>query len=213
MRRLLAILLLFQVVEAGATHWLTYYVYVETEYAQGPWWGTRLLDRSDYRYLVPREYTDLFGTESLDLALKMMQRLGETDPEAYDWQVEIDLQGDTAVLMIDQPVPQWERVRNEVTATLTMNGFRAVLFSLADTMVVSTLHDLTLPYFDLVEPGGIRPGFDTDVRGPAVPPPASSAPLQENGGNLPRNPLKIWLILSLLLNLALGISLMIKIKR
>ncbi len=210
---MLTILLLFQAVGAGATHWLTYYVYVETEYAQGPWRGTRLLDRSDYRYLAPREYTDLFGTESVDLALKMMERLREIDPEAYGWQVNIDLKGDTAILMIDQPIPQWERVRNEVTATLTMNGFQAVLFSLADTAVVSTLHDLTLPYFDLVEPARARSVNETDLRGPAMSPPASPAPLQESEGTLPRNPLMVWLILSLLLNVALGISLMINIKR
>ena len=209
MKTILCILFLFQVLQAGATHWLTYYVYYETEYTQGPWSGSALLYRSDYRYLAPREYTDLFGTEPTDLVEKMLQRLGEIHPEAYTWSYELELHGDTVVFNTLRLPSAWERVRNEVTATLTLNGFKAVAFQLTDTTMTATLADLTLPYFDLVEPQRITSVTRKDALAPEAPAQGTSPAdeLQVKEGDGSHGPMPAWLVLSLLLNLILGVAL------
>lgn len=216
MKKLLSILLLAQALGAGATHWLTYYVYIETEYVQGPWSGAHLLNSSRYRYLAVREYTDLFGTERIDQAEKMLQRLGENDPSAYDWDYALYLRGDTVLIKTEQAIRAWDRVWNEVTATLTLNGFSAVLFELSDTQVKTTLADLTLPYFDLVDPRQKSIGSRTisGLPGPPGQLPANTAdPGRVKQKDRPFQSLAIWLILSVVLNISLTIILLIQRKR
>ena len=160
MKRLLCILILFQGIQAGATHWLTYHVYYETEYIQGPWSRSQILNQSGYRYLAVREYTDLFGTEQVDLADKTISRLKELHPTAYEMDYTLEMSGDTVILELDPTAGSWDRIRNEVTATMTMNSFRAVCFRLPDTVVITTMADVDLPYFDLVPAG--RRAADSD---------------------------------------------------
>ncbi len=153
MKKLICILILSQGIQAGATHWLTYHVYYETEYIQGPWSRSQILNQSGYHYLAVREYTDLFGTEQVDLAEKMISRLKELHPAAYEISYTLNINRDTVILEIDPADGTWDRIRNEVTATMTMNSFRAVCFRLPDTVVITTMADVTLPYFDLVPAG------------------------------------------------------------
>lgn len=216
MKRLLSIVLLVQALGAGATHRLTYFVYAETQYIQGPWSRTQLLNSSRYHYLAVREYTDLFGTERIDLAEKMLQRLGEIDPGTYDWDYQLGLRGDTVLLQTEHAIRSWERVRNEVTATLTMNSFSAVIFEQSDTVIKTTLSDLTLPYFDLVA-CHLNRAETRRIKGlpdsPVQPQNSKDDPLPEQQVNHPIRPPAIWLILSLLLNLSLVILLLIKQKK
>ncbi|MGW8315976.1 MAG: hypothetical protein ACWGNV_10275 [Bacteroidales bacterium] len=215
MKKIFTILLLLQVLEAGATHWLTYYVYVETEYAQGPWSRTRILGQSDYRYLAAREYTDLFGTEPVDLVQKMLQRLGENRPGDYHWKYELELKEDTVQFITDRLPEAWGSVRNELTATMILNGFRAVEFTTPDTTIVGTLGDLTLPYFDLVPPKRNRAGPEAGMGHgePASPVVVSPDTVQNKEEAAARNPLAAWLVFSILLNLILGISLILKFRK
>lgn len=216
MKKLLSIVLLIQALGAGATHRLTYFVYVETQYIQGPWSRTQLLNSSRYHYLAAREYTDLFGTERIDLAEKMLQRLGEIDPGTYDWDYLLELRGDTVLLQTEHALRSWDRVRNEVTATLTMNSFGAVIFELSDTVIKTTLSDLTLPYFDLVacHRNRIETRRKTGLPdSPVQPQNADTEPLLEQQVNHHIRPLAIWLILSVLLNLSLVGILLIKQKK
>lgn len=215
MRRIFTILLFIPMLEVGATHWLTYFVYSESEYAQGPWSRTRILDQSDYRYLAPREYTDLFGTEPIDLVQKMMQRLGEIHPGNYDWTYELGVKEDTVELKTDVFPEAWGSVKNEVTATMILNGFRAVRFTTPDTTIISALGDLTMPYFDLVPPDRNRKGprVEAKSREPAVPVEASPDKVEMNEGAATRNPLTAWLVLSIMLNLILGFFLILKFRK
>jgi hypothetical protein len=199
-KTLLSIILLFAGLDTGATHWLTYYVYFETTYLQGPWVRTDILAKSRYVYLAPRAYEDLFGTERYDLVEKMFSRLREDKPEVYDWDYQISLMGDTVVLKSEGPVRRRVTVANEVLATMTLNGFKVVRFEFDAWTDTCTLSDLTLPYFDLVEPlrPGMEPGRDNIL-----------LDLQEPGKNRP----VYWLVISVLLNVIMVGFLVFRSKR
>jgi len=201
MRQIAILLTLFLTVKAGATHWLTYYVYVERAYVQGPWARTNLLNGSGYRYLAPEVHEDLFGTIRDELVEKMLTRLQEDKPELYDWNYNMQIKGDTVYLEPGGSFVLNETIMNEVTATMTINSFAAVCFRFPGGEEVYTLEDLTLPYFDLV----------SSVSGD--PPEVSEEPAQPNGNNTTTNPLVVWLILSVLTNLALLLFLIFKSRK
>ncbi len=150
MKELLFLLFLFIAINADATHWLSYYVYSETQYMQGPWSRTEILNQSNYRYLAPHYYKDLFGTVDEDLINKMISRLKDLKPEVYSWDYHLSTQEDTVKLYISEQPEHFETIQNEITATLVLNDFEAVTFDINDRQETLTIDDLTLPYFDLV---------------------------------------------------------------
>ncbi|MEQ9216957.1 MAG: hypothetical protein RLO17_02875 [Cyclobacteriaceae bacterium] len=135
---------------AYATHQLTYYVYYETSYAQGPWSRVDLLNQSGYQYLKAEAYNDLFGTIPDELVHKMLSRLKEKKPSYYNWTFDISLAGDSVTIASKETIANQETIKNEITATCTLNGFNTVTFNFPDQLETWTLDDLTLPYFDLV---------------------------------------------------------------
>jgi len=153
MKRWLTILTLIISLNTNATQWFTYFVYFETEYIQGPWTRTDLLEQSAYKYLASEAYEDLFGSEQVDMANKMLSRLKAKKPDVYDWPYDLIIQGDTVILTPGGPIDQLETVKNEITATLTLNNFKAVIFQFTDRQETLTTNDLTLPYLDLVTAG------------------------------------------------------------
>ena len=104
MRVLLTILLFFISLNIRATHTLTYYVYVETEYTQGPWTRANLIDAWQYRYLAAEVHEDLFGSEATDLVNKLLSRLKEKKPEIYNWSYELTIQGDSVFITPKQTI-------------------------------------------------------------------------------------------------------------
>ena len=135
---------------ASATHWLTYFVYVETQYTQGTWSRTNLLAQSDYTYLSPQIQEDLFGSLKEDLVNKMLFRLKENNPEAYNWNYVLSFQGDTVILATENRINAFETVKNEITATLTLNNFKAVTFTTENYNQTFEIGDVSLPFFDLI---------------------------------------------------------------
>ncbi len=75
----LAILLFWFVIAltAKATHHMTYFVYVETQFVQGYWKDAANVYESGDKFLYPYSYTDLFGTVKKDFYNKLLERLGE----------------------------------------------------------------------------------------------------------------------------------------
>jgi hypothetical protein len=231
MKKIVILIAFIWTADAGATHWLTYYVYVETQYVQGPWARTGLLSGSDYRYLAPRIYEDLFGTIRDELAAKMLGRLKEEKPELYDWDYNLLIDGDTVCLEPVGPFKMSETVMNEVTATMTINSFAAVSFRLSGGTQLFTLADLTLPYFDLVRPqtnveatASPKAGDKATVSqqtseeatiGPEVngEAPARAEPAPDIPVNNRNNSLIAWLLLSVLLNLTLLLFLILKSRK
>ena len=60
-----------------ATHHMTYFVYVETQFVQGYWKDAANVYESGDKFLYPYSYTDLFGTVKKDFYNKLLERLGE----------------------------------------------------------------------------------------------------------------------------------------
>lgn len=182
---------------AHATHWVTYPVYVEEEYIQGPWIRGELVEASMDDYLVPLFHEDLIGSEKADLVHQMMARLQETRPGRYEWSYELAFRGDTVVLKAVGPIKELTSVKNEVTATLILNGFDAIVIQVDKRAEVWTMDDLTVPYLDLISmPQTVEEPLSADQ------------PFEENDESL----LPLWLCLSGLLNLGL-IGLVIRRSR
>ncbi|HET8964024.1 MAG TPA: hypothetical protein VFM99_09015, partial [Chitinophagales bacterium] len=112
------ILVLIVSINANATHTLTYYVYYESEYVQGPWSRADDLINSNYKYLTPVKYNDAFGTVIAELVNKMLSRLKENNPEVYNWTYSLNVNGDTVIFSPNKKITHWETVKNEITATL-----------------------------------------------------------------------------------------------
>jgi hypothetical protein len=231
MKKIVILLSFIWTADAGATHWLTYYVYVETEYVQGPWARTSLFTGRDYRYLAAKVHEDLFGTIRDELAIKMLGRLKEEKPELYDWDYNLLINGDTVCLEPVGPFTMNETLMNEVTATMTINSFAAVCFRWSGGRELFTLADLTLPYFDLVRP---KAGGDATARpegngaanarqeavGEATVTPEGNdesmvkgEPAPEIAGNNKSNPLIAWFLISVLFNLVLLLFLILKSRK
>ena len=60
-----------------ATHNLTYFVYVESQFLQGYWKDAGEVYESGDKFLYPYVYTDLFGTVKKDFYNKLLERLNE----------------------------------------------------------------------------------------------------------------------------------------
>lgn len=152
MRFPLVVLFLMMWSYVGAAHWMTYYVYHEAYYVQGPWSRTDLLRESGFRYLAAQQHEDLFGTERVQLVRKMLSRLQDQKPELYDWDYELEIRNDTAIIVPVVNVEPVETIKNEIIATLGVNGFKVVKFGKPGEEGIWTLQDLTLPFLDLVSP-------------------------------------------------------------
>lgn len=150
MKKIITLLMLTICFCTNATHQLTYIVYFETEYIQGPWSRLDLLVESDYKYLEAQSFEDSFGSIKADMVNKMISRLKDDKPDIYNWTYELSIEGDTVILTPNGQIKEIETIKNEITATLTHNNFSAVIFYFGEKKEVLTIDDLSLPYFDLV---------------------------------------------------------------
>lgn len=150
MKYLLSFLFLLIGFFAGAAHWMTYYVYHETHYEQGPWVRQNLLQESGFKYLLAESHKDLFGTEDEQMIKKMMSRLQDKKPEIYHWNYELEIKKDSVIIIPDGNIEASETIKNEITATMAMNGFEPVIFKSADQQELWTMQDLSLPLLDLI---------------------------------------------------------------
>ena len=188
MKILLTTLILILALNVGATHWITYYVYHETAYVQGPWLRTNILNQSDYRYLNAELHEGLFGTVESDLVDALFSKLKENKPEVYNWKYDLAFEGDTVLFTSKSIIQSQETVKNELTATLIFNHFKAVTFNFNGKTETWTLAELTIPYFDLIAqestPEVIR---DTIIIT------EQATPIDVVNSDKPkRNPYKIW---------------------
>lgn len=199
MKTLLTTFALIVSLSTSATHTLSYYVYFETEYVQGPWIRVNILDGSDYRYLQAEMYEDLFGTVNADLVSKIFSRLKDRKPDMYNWKYDLSFQGDTVVISSKKRIENLETIRNEITASMLFNNFKAVTFNLDGKSETFNLSNLTLPYFDLVSNNAKEiVAVEKPIVVEQVLPIEQEEPIQKK-----RNPYKIWLIISIVLNIGI----------
>lgn len=168
-----------------------------------------ILEHSNYKYLAAEAFEDLFGSEDTDLVNKMLSRLRDKKPDTYNWTYDLIIQGDTVILTSKDRINELATVKNEVTATLTLNNFEAVTFRFDDEYATWTIGDLTLPYFDLIseqpKTSGPEQGPESLGTDPTVmvdPPPLND--METNGApDEEDNPLTMWLVISGMLNIGL----------
>ena len=207
MKVFLTILTLTINLNSFATEWLTYYVYFETEYSQGTWTRTDILEQSKYKYLTVEAYEDLFGSEEAQLINKILSRLKDKKPDLYNWTYNLNVQSDTVVITTKEQVKNAETIKNEITATLTFNNFKAVTFNFGDNSETLTINDLTVPYFDLISKQTIPTTDRTKIQ----------EPMEQNQTVVPtetKNPLTTWLIISIIFNFGLvGLLMIRKLKK
>jgi len=98
MRILLTFLTLTISLNSFATEWLTYYIYFETEYIQGPWKRLYIVEQSNYKYLTVEAYEDLFGSDDEQLVQKFLSRLKNKKPDLYKWSYDLSFLGHTVVI-------------------------------------------------------------------------------------------------------------------
>lgn len=149
-----------------ATHHMTYFVFVETNFAQGYWKDAELTYDHGGTFLYPYKYTDLFGTVKEDFYRKLLDRL-EAHHDFYA-QVELDdnelkTEGyreyyDTLNVALKGALTssQLRTLKNELTATILNAGeSKAVRLNFYEngqhtqTEVLDYTH-LDYPVFELV---------------------------------------------------------------
>jgi len=183
-RLFLACCLLIAVLPAKATHFITYYIYVETDYIQGSWDRQEMLEPFGGKYLAPKEYEELLGSEAEELVKAILAGLKSEHPNLYAWSYEVDVRTDSVWIVIKDSIPKLETVQNEITASLTLNSFESVTFQLPTGIATLTLDDVSIPYFDLVSPNRApSAGSKTDSKVQSV---AKASEERDN-------PLSIWL--------------------
>src|SRR5205809_7734335 len=100
MKRLLTIILFLTIKQnIFVTDWVWYYIYIQVDYPQGPWTRTDILDKSgSYKYLHPKQFEELFGTEKEDLANAILAHLRKETPDRYKFNCTLSLSSDTVVI-------------------------------------------------------------------------------------------------------------------
>ncbi|MBT30250.1 MAG: hypothetical protein CMO01_11370 [Thalassobius sp.] len=136
----------------SASTWETYYVYYETDYSQGPWSRTTILNQSDYKFLAPVMFEDLFGSIKSGFVYKVIERLRDKKPKLYQWKYELECLGDTVIFKSGDQITSFNTVKNEIVSSLALNGSKVVIFDLEDRKESFSLNDVSLPYLDLVMP-------------------------------------------------------------
>lgn len=203
MKSLVIILFCFLNLNAFATHYLSYYVYVQKEYVQGPWKRIDLLNSQDYKYLEPHFHEDLLGTLDEDLIHTLLGHLKALNPEFYNWEYEVEVVEDTVYIKAEAQMAQFETVKNEVIATLTLNGFNSVCFSEFPIPNTYTLEDVSIPYFDLTKNGipsksiKMQPNNQLEI-------------YKEDKTNKETEQVSFWLVTSLIMNAIFFIVLVFK---
>ena len=130
-----------------------FYIYKETEYPQGPWTRTNILEQSgSYKYLEPKQFEELLGSEKNQLANYIFYHLQrETEnPKLYKFKNFISISLDTVILQSNEIIPEFEKIKNELVASFTLNNFTALKVIQGKTTRIYKLSDITIPYMDLV---------------------------------------------------------------
>lgn len=202
--------LLFFAFNANATHWLTYYVYHETEYDQGPWIGVAIIENTNYKYLVPVAYSEMFGSENIEIAKKIVFRLKEKKPEIYNFEYEIAEKENEITLTIKEEIKENQIVKNEIITSLINNGFTKVIFRFLNKEEVCTIKNVTLPYFKLQynknkASNSIKTLFSINK---------NKKTLKTNKNNLRKEDTnRFWFVLSLLFNILLILLIFVKKRK
>ena len=217
MKRILPILFFLTIAQnCFATEWAWYYVYVQTEYVQGPWTRTTVFDKfENYKYLSAKPCEDLFGSESIDMVTAILGHLQKESehPALYKFKYDLSVVADTVVIKTGGAIPDFNEIKNELIASFTLNSFAAVRFIQGGKTTMYKLEDISIPYMDLVA-GAREQSVTTEKRAEVEIQQTDTATIttrpQVSRDKDQGNPLFFWLILSAIINLLLIVLLVRK---
>ena len=186
-----------------ATHYLGFYVYVERQYSQGPWERVNLFSNQENKFLEPHFHEDLLGSLNEDMVKTLLGHLKEHSPELYQWKYDLKINEDTVWINTLGRMDDFERVVNEITATLALNGFKTVCFSKMPLPNVFTIKNVSIPYFDLVRNNRL-------VEDAEIPEVKLSNVSEIKGVEDEKNKFSLGLIISVILNVAFFVVLVFR---
>jgi hypothetical protein len=199
-----------------ATEILSYYIYIQTEYSQGPWLRTDVLDKlGSYNYLYIKEFEELFGSEKIDVANSIFMHLKkETEsPKLYKFKCDLSLLSDTVIIQTKDSVSNFILIKDELIASFIFNNFIAVKMIVNGQATIYSLKDISIPYFDLVyhtnnilqknKQNNLSKIYDTTIQVKEI---------ENKVFNYTGNKFQIWFFISLLFNLIL-VFLFIRIRK
>ncbi len=151
--KLLFALLFLLSLSCSATEWCNYYVYVESEYMQGPWTREDVIFKYSHgKYLHPVLCEDLFGSDKTELIIAVLGHLKKESENRYNFKYTVAEMGDTAFIQTKDPIPGFESIRNELIASLLLNNYKVLLIKQAGIEHTYVFSDLGLPFMDLCLP-------------------------------------------------------------
>jgi len=187
-----------------------FYIYKETEYPQGPWTRTNILEQSgSYKYLEPKQFEELLGSEKNQLANSIFFHLQkETEsPNLYKFKNSLSVSFDTVILQSNEIITDFEKIKNELVASFTLNNFTAIKVIQGKTIRIYKLSDITIPYMDLVYYSNQSLSKNVDNKNDST-----SIKMTQKTDNSSKNKFSTLLILSLGLNIIFITFIMLKRK-
>lgn len=216
MKRIITLLICFTIGQnAFATEWAWYYVYIQTDYMQGPWTRAEILYNGNPAYLHPVQFEDLFGWSDREgLVNTILKHLKEEDPQRYKFHATTSLNKDTVIIKAKDTIPDFDAVKNELTASYVLNNFAAVKIIQGSKARIFQLKDISVPYMDLVLPNQetsasikIPERLRENKKDTASSSPGSATLANEEADDSSET--SSWLIISIVLNvLLIGLFLM-----
>jgi hypothetical protein len=207
MRRLLSIIF-FTIIgqSAFAKDWFSYYIYIQKEYIQGPWLRTDILDKTgNYTYLQPKQFEELFSIsgDGQEIADAILAHLKKETPGRYKFKYTLSISKDTVIIKTQDTISDFEAVKNELTASFTLNSFSAVKITQCSKAKIFLLKDITVPYMDLIFPNQIAIQMSQSQDSLQKDTLTSALKTETLINEQSENKVSIWLIISLTINLVL----------
>lgn len=205
-RYLIFLAFLFFKISANATETLTYFVYVQSDYLQGPWLRAEsLYSLSQNQYLYPIRYDELFGTVPEQMTDAILNHLVLANPDRYTFGPHATIEGDTIVITTTSNITDSAEVKNELVTSYHFNGYPVLKLIEPGATRIYTLEDVSVPYFDLNHFSTIDTANSNTGTIPSCE--VCATPNESKEKNK-----MIWLILSTILNIGLLILIFLRRK-
>ena len=135
-----------------------------------------------------------------------MQKETES-PNLYKFKNSLSVSFDTVILQSNEIITDFEKIKNELVASFTLNNFTAIKVIQGKTIRIYKLSDITIPYMDLVYYSNQSLSKNVDNKNDST-----SIKMTQKTDNSSKNKFSTLLILSLGLNIIFITFIMLKRK-
>jgi len=128
-------------------------------------------------------------------------------PNLYKFKNSLSVSFDTVILQSNEIITDFEKIKNELVASFTLNNFTAIKVIQGKTIRIYKLSDITIPYMDLVYYSNQSLSKNVDNKNDST-----SIKMTQKTDNSSKNKFSTLLILSLGLNIIFITFIMLKRK-